>query len=74
MSFVFLDIVIGKSAAKQIVFELFFEDLPKTCENFRALCTGEKSNASTKSYIKIKERKLHYKGTKFHRMVRNFMA
>ena len=39
---------------------------PKTCENFRALCTGERGT---------NERgvKLHYKASKFHRCIPDFM-
>ena len=45
----------------RIVFELYADKCPKTAENFRALCVGDKGNAS------ISGKPLHYKGCTFHR-------
>ena len=37
---VYFDITIGGQEAGRLVFELFNDVVPKTAENFRALCTG----------------------------------
>ncbi|XP_078432381.1 uncharacterized protein LOC144703948 isoform X2 [Wolffia australiana] len=65
---VFLDVTIGREAKGRMVFELFSDVVPKTAENFRALCTGEKGEG------KISGKPLHYKGCAFHRIIKGFMA
>lgn len=64
---VYLDIAIGEKAPQRIEIELFKNMVPKTAENFRALCTGEKGNAPGCG------KPLHYKGTIFHRLIKDFM-
>jgi len=63
---VFMDIQIGDEPAKRLEFELFKNYVPKTAENFRALCTGEKGAAKC-------GKPLHFKGTIFHRLMKDFM-
>ena len=63
---VFFDIDIAGSPAGRIEMQLF-DDTPKTSENFRALCTGEKGTGKA-------GKPLHYKGTIFHRLITGFMA
>ncbi|EPY39178.1 peptidyl-prolyl cis-trans isomerase A (cyclophilin A) [Angomonas deanei] len=47
--------------------ELFKDVVPKTAENFRALCTGEKGTGRS-------GKALHFKGSKFHRIIPQFMC
>merc|ERR1719297_697017 len=63
---VFFDIDIGGRDVGRIEFELFADTTPKTVENFRALCTGEKG-------ITRSGKPLHYKGSTFHRVIPQFM-
>lgn len=65
---VFMDIRIGTKPAGRMVFELFADTTPKTVENFRCLCTGEKGKG------KKTGKPLHYKNTIFHRVIGGFMA
>merc|ERR1711870_126532 len=64
---VFFDMTIGGAAAGRIVMELRADVAPKTAENFRALCTGEKGTGKS-------GKPLHFKGSAFHRVIPDFMC
>ena len=64
MSFCYLDVTIGDKPLERIVLKLYDDVTPKTCENFRHLCLGDKEFEGTK---------LHYKGSGFHRVIKGFM-
>merc|ERR1712226_1524275 len=60
------DMTIGGEPAGRIEMTLRADVVPRTAENFRALCTGEKGMGK-------KGKPLHYKGSSFHRIIPNFM-
>ncbi|KAK2625597.1 hypothetical protein QTJ16_004909 [Diplocarpon rosae] len=63
---VFFDITLGGEKLGRIKFELFADVVPKTAENFRKFCTGETKNHLGKPQ--------GYKGSKFHRIIKDFMC
>ncbi|MFN9548505.1 MAG: peptidylprolyl isomerase [Cyanobacteriota bacterium] len=64
---VFFDISVDGTPAGRLIFELFADVVPKTAENFRALCTGEKGLGHS-------GKPLSYKGSAFHRIIPDFMC
>nr|XP_057920276.1 peptidyl-prolyl cis-trans isomerase D [Doryrhamphus excisus] len=64
---VFFDVDIDGVTVGRIVLELFADVAPKTAENFRALCTGEKGIGKSTG------KPLHFKGCPFHRIIKKFM-
>jgi len=63
---VFFDLSVSGLPVGRVVFELWPDLTPICAENFRALCTGEYGVG------KYTRRRLHYKGTCFHRVMEGF--
>jgi peptidylprolyl isomerase len=64
---VFLDIKIGDADPGRVEMLLFSKHYPKTAENFRALCTGEKGKGQS-------GKELSFNGSGFHRIIPGFMC
>ncbi|KFZ56372.1 Peptidyl-prolyl cis-trans isomerase-like 6, partial [Antrostomus carolinensis] len=62
--FVYLEIAIVEQPVGRLLFELFSDLCPRTCENFRALCAGGAKSPRD-------GRELTYKNSLFHRLVKN---
>eukprot|EP00958_Prasinococcus_capsulatus_P022981 scaffold3319_cov427-Prasinococcus_capsulatus_cf.AAC.10 len=64
---VFLDVKIGEDDPVRLTFGLYGNTVPKTVENFRCLCTGEKGESKS-------GKPLHFKDSAFHRIIPSFMC
>ncbi|KAK0153569.1 NK-tumor recognition protein [Merluccius polli] len=64
----YFDVELNREPVGRIVFQLFSDICPKTSKNFLCLCTGEKGTGKTTG------KELCYKGSTFHRVVKNFMV
>ena len=64
---VFFDVDINGDFAGRIVFGLYGNHVPKTAENFRALCCGDFGTSKSGA-------ELHFKGSCFHRIIPGFMC
>ena len=65
---VYFDIAIGNKPAGRLEMTLRADICPKTVENFRCLCTGEKGASAASG------KPLSYKGSMFHRVITEFMC
>jgi len=59
----YFDIKIGDDPPERVIFQLFDEEVPKTCKNFRYLCSNGIFNKDKPSY----------QDTSFHRVIKDFM-
>jgi len=64
---VFFDMTADGAPLGRITMELRKDVVPKTAENFRALCTGEKGKGTS-------GKPLHFKNSSFHRVIDDFMC
>ncbi|CAE8625459.1 unnamed protein product, partial [Polarella glacialis] len=64
---VYFDMAIDGYPVGKLVFELYADVVPKTAENFRCLCTGEKGRGRS-------GKQLHFMGSNFHRIIPGFMC
>ena len=64
---VYFDIEIDGQPEGRIVFGMFGDTVPKTTKNFATLCDGSAGVGNA-------GKPLHYKGSKFHRVIPGFMA
>merc|ERR1711924_338078 len=64
---VFFDISIGGEEPERVEMQLYADTVPKTAENFRCLCTGEKGEGKS-------GKPLHFKDSGFHRVIPGFMC
>ncbi|KAG5723860.1 hypothetical protein E4T56_gene9834 [Termitomyces sp. T112] len=63
----FFDFTVDNQPLGRVIFELFNDTAPKTAENFRTLCTGERGISPSSQHP------LYYKNSTIHRSIQDFM-
>ncbi|KAG6910098.1 hypothetical protein DXG01_013151 [Tephrocybe rancida] len=63
----FFDFTVDNQPLGRVIFELYNDSAPKTAENFRVLCTGERGISPTSQHP------LYYKNCTIHRSIQDFM-
>merc|ERR1719229_921221 len=66
--YVYLEVEISNVNIGRMIFKLYYGICPKTAENFKCLCNGERGTGL------ITKMPLHYQGAKFHRIIPGFMC
>ena len=64
---VFFDIAVDGAEPQRVTFGLYGDVVPKTTKNFATLCDGSAGMGNS-------GKPLHFKGSKFHRVIPQFMA
>ena len=65
-SYCYFDLAIGGQPQPRVIVQLYDDKVPKTCKNFRALCTGNNNE-------KVNGVAMTYKNSIFHRVIKGFM-
>ena len=65
--YVYMNISIDHQPVGTLLIELFSQALPRTCENFRQLCTGEAGCSPTTGL------RLHYKHSNIHKIYKDYL-
>ncbi|KAF1331682.1 Peptidyl-prolyl cis-trans isomerase, partial [Globisporangium splendens] len=72
---VFMDIAIAGNLVGRITMRLLDDEVPLAAENFRCLCTGEKVGTTLSEGVgPMSTLPLHFKGSKFHRIIKDFVV
>lgn len=70
----YIDIAIAGRRMGRLTLGLYGNAYPKTCENFRCLCTGERGSVRIAKSKKVPPVRLHYKGCDIFRIVPGFLV
>ena len=71
---VFFDVSRTKEHLGRVTIELFADVVPRSAENFRSLCTGERGSLVNVPLPVNPACRLYYKGVPFHRIIPGFVV